>query len=567
MPRAARHIDVPVALATILASAAIAVASTDLAQAARGGGGGGGGFHGGGGGGFHAGGGGFHGGGGGFHGGGGGFHAGGGGFHAGGGGFRAGGGGFRAGGGFHPGGGFHAGGFHGGGGFRGGGFHAVHAAPGGGGHFQSHSARSFTGSPVHTGSLGRAGVVAGNHVFSNHVMQRNALAVGHALSSRQVASALHAHGGLHNPMTRAAITTAVAGAAWGHHHGGWWWRHPHGGFGWVGPVFWPYAYYDFYDYTWWGWGYDPYFWDYGYGDLYTGLFSPYDYGGLSGYAAYLPGHAGPAAQAPATAATEQSTSLADMCGSDNKDIAGFPVEQFRTAIQPNSEQSAALDELANASQKAAETIRNSCPKDVALTTPNRLAAMQQRVEAMRDAVSIVQPALDKFYGLLSDEQKARITALAAEQRPAQRKDSQTSEDCTAAQPNAVDWPGELIERNVKPTDAQRASLAELQNAATKAADILKSSCPPQDALTPPARLTAVSARLDAMLQAIGTIRPALDNFYNGLSDEQKAAFDAIGPERNGTNTPTAERDERPRHAHHRRHYYSIGGMIFRMMRL
>ena len=424
---------------------------------------------------------------------------------------------------------------------------------------------------MHTGNLGRSGGVAGNHAVSNHVMQRNAAAVGHALSSHQIASAMHAHGGLHNPITRAAVTAAVAGAAWGH-HGGLWWRHPHGGFGWVGPVFWPYAYYDFYDYAWWGWGYDPYFWDYGYGDLYAGLFSPYDYGTLSGYAGYLPGHSGSARPAAAPAATQAdtsatTTSLADMCGGDNKDIAGFPVDQFRAAIQPNAEQSAALDELANASQRAAETIRNSCPKDVALTTPNRLAAMQQRVEAMRDAVSIVQPALDKFYGLLSDEQKARITALADEHRPAQHADNQSGDNCNAAQPSAVDWPAELIERNVKPTDAQRASLTALQNAATKAADILKSSCPPQDARTPPARLAAVSARLEAMLQAIGTIRPALDDFYNSLTDEQKAAFDAIGPERSGTNTPTAERDEAPRHAHHRHHYYSIGGMIFRMMRL
>ena len=552
MLRAICGIKIPAALAAIIASAALGLMSTDLAHAGRGGGGGGGGFHGGGGGG------------GGFHGGGGGFRAGGGGF-GGGGGFHGGGGGFHVGGGgFHPGGGFRAGGFHaGGGGFHGGGFHAFHAAPG---VHQFHAARPSIGSQVHYGNLGRSGVIAGNHAVSNRMMQRNALAVGHALSSRQVASALHTHG-LHNPMTRAAITTAAAGAAWGYHHGGFWWRHRHGGFGWVGPIFWPYAYYDFYDYAWWGWDYDPFFWDYGYGDLYTGLFSPYDYGGLSGYAGYLPGYAGPARQAPAHTATEPAPSLADMCGSDNKDIAGFPVEQFRTAIQPNSEQSAALDDLANASQKAAETIRNSCPRDVALTTPNRLAAMQQRVEAMRDAVSIVQPALDKFYGLLNDEQKAKITALAAEHRPEQRKESQNKEDCTAAQPNAVDWPGELIERNVKPTDAQRASLTALQDAATKAADILRSSCPPQDALTPPARLAAVSARLDAMLQAIGTIRPALDTFYNALTDEQKAAFDAIGPERNGTTTPVAVRDERRRYAHHRHHYYSIGGMIFRMMRL
>lgn len=398
---------------------------------------------------------------------------------------------------------------------------------------------------------------------------RNANAVGHALSSRQVTSALHAPGGLRNPTTRAAITAGVAGAAWRHHNGDLWWRHAHGGFGWVGPVFWPYAYYDLYDYAWWGWGYDPFFWDYGYPDLYAGLFGLYDYGALSGYAGYLPGYPGPTRWARAPRGSVAATSLADMCGSDSQDIAGFPIERFRNAIQPSNEQSAALDDLANASHTAAETIRNSCPKDVALTAPSRLATMEQRVEAMRSAVTIVQPALDKFYGLLSDEQKATITALVADQHPARREDLPSNGNCNGAQPGATDWPGDLIERSVKPTDVQRASLTALQDAATKAADILKSSCPPADARTPPARLAAVGTRLDAMLQAIGTVRPALDTFYNSLTDEQRAAFDAIGPERNGaTNALAADRDESPR-PHHRYHHhgYSFGGMIVRMMGL
>ena len=415
----------------------------------------------------------------------------------GGGGFHGGmGGGFHGGGGFHPAGGFQGGGFHpvggfrgGGGGFRGGGFHSFGAMPSGG---------------ISRGSLG-----ASRTFF-------NANALGHPLFSRQITGALEPRW-LRNPMTRATITAGVAGAIWRHHNGGLWWRHAHGGFGWVGPVFWPFAYYDIYDYAWWGWDYDPFFWDYGYLDLYAGLFGLYDNGSLAGYAGYLPGYA--------PRGSEAATSLADMCGSDSRDIAGFPVEQFRDAIQPNNEQSAALEDLANASRLAAEKIRNSCPKDVALTAPGRLAAMQQRVEAMRIAASIVEPALDKFYGLLNDEQKAKITALAAAQHPAPRKDLP---NCNAAQPGVTEWPTERIERNVKPTDAQRASLTALQDATAKAADILKSSCPP-DARTPPARLAAVGTRLDVMLQAIGTVRPALDDFYSSLTDEQKAAFDAIGP--------------------------------------
>ena len=37
--------------------------------------------------------------------------------------------------------------------------------------------------------------------------------------------------------------------------------------------------------------------------------------------------------------------------------------------------------------------------------------MQQRIEAMISAVQTVQPPLEKFYDLLSDEQKARLNAL------------------------------------------------------------------------------------------------------------------------------------------------------------
>jgi hypothetical protein len=54
-----------------------------------------------------------------------------------------------------------------------------------------------------------------------------------------------------------------------------------------------------------------------------------------------------------------------------------------------------------------------------------------------------------------------------------------------------------------------------------------------------------------MLQAIRTIRPALETFYNSLTDEQKAAFDAIGPERNRASSALAEDRGFPR-SHHRR---------------
>ena len=77
--------------------------------------------------------------------------------------------------------------------------------------------------------------------------------------------------------------------------------------------------------------------------------------------------------------------------------------------------------------------------------------------------------------------------------------------------------------------AQRASLVALEAASTKAADTLKASCPTDNPLTPPARLAAIGQRLDAILQAVKTVRSALNDFYGMLTDEQKAKFEAIGP--------------------------------------
>jgi hypothetical protein len=161
-----------------------------------------------------------------------------------------------------------------------------------------------------------------------------------------------------------------------------------------------------------------------------------------------------------------------------------------------------------------------------------------------------------------------VTALVADQRRSKPEESLSNSNCNAEQSATTNWPDDLIERNVKPTDAQRTNLTALQDAATSAAEILKSSCPPEDTRTPPARLAAVGARLDSLLQAIGLVRPALDMFYNSLNDEQGAAFDAIGPERNGIHAASAtDQAEIPQRHHHRHHYgYNIRG-IFRMFGL
>jgi hypothetical protein len=220
-----------------------------------------------------------------------------------------------------------------------------------------------------------------------------------------------------------------------------------------------------------------------------------------------------------------------LCGDESSDIADLPIDQIQDAIQPNDVQRAALDDLANASIGAAQTIRASCPTQVVLTAPSRLAAMQQRIEAMIAAVGMVRPPLEKFYGLLNDEQKERFNALAEDQRKARVSKSSLAQNCSDTQTAAFQWPASEIEARVHPNETQRSALQALQDASSEAADMLKSACQPNDAITPPARLAAAAKRLETMLHAVKLVRPALENFYVTLTDEQKAQFEQIGPRR------------------------------------
>ncbi len=327
-----------------------------------------------------------------------------------------------------------------------------------------------------------------------------------------------------DPAARRQVAAAAALAGWhGGHFANGWWRHGDGGYGWVGPLFWPFAYNDIYDYAIWGDGIG--FWDYGYSDIYAGIFAPYGQDDLAVYTASSPfgrSHRGvlPPQQ---------------LCGDDSREIAGRPVDQIRQAIQPNEAQRAALDDFANALLSAAQIIRASCRTQTASTAPARLAVMQQRIEAMTRAVITLEAPLQKLYDLLGDEQKTRLNALSEDQRKATAASGATEAPaprCDAAQPAALQWPADEIEARLHPNDAQSRALERLQRASAWAIDILGNECQPmKDAMTLPDRLGAVDQRLADMQQAIDRVSAALEDFYATLSDEQKAQFEAIGSKR------------------------------------
>jgi hypothetical protein len=103
-----------------------------------------------------------------------------------------------------------------------------------------------------------------------------------------------------------------------------------------------------------------------------------------------------------------------------------------------------------------------------------------------------------------------------------------AESCSGLAPGVTDLPIEQIRRRIHPTGAAAAALDALSAAAFKASDIVQASCPSDVPLTPVARLDAAETRLEAMLQAVDTVRDPLAKFYGALSDDERQRFDAMG---------------------------------------
>jgi hypothetical protein len=367
-----------------------------------------------------------------------------------------------------------------------------------GNRFTTASAHTFAG----PGNFARAGNLARVHAALGHRVIANKALIG---------------SGVRPAFGLARFQGRFHGSHWP------WWR---GGLviGWIGPVFWPYASYDFFDYVFWPYAYDD-FWPYAFDDVYYGIYGGFAYPGPA--VGPVLGSPRPRAGAPARgggAAARPS----GVCSDETSKLTDWPVERIAEVVQPTDAQRALLDALKAANAKAIDILKGACPKDLPSIPTGRLAAMQTRLEVMLQAVQIVRPALEQLYQSLDDEQKARFNAIAPANDASAGKDRRDlATFCDERAPGVTDLPIDRIAQAVQPSAEQQGSLDELKDASLKAAEGLKADCPSYQALTPTGRIEAMEQRLTAMLTAVKTVQPALAKLYDQLSDEQKARFNAL----------------------------------------
>ena len=101
--------------------------------------------------------------------------------------------------------------------------------------------------------------------------------------------------------------------------------------------------------------------------------------------------------------------------------------------------------------------------------------------------------------------------------------------CTPRSVGLYEWQVRWLERVVRPTEAQRAALNDLQSASSKAIATIATACKAEMPTTTKAELEMMDNRLETMSQAVKTLRPAFDAFYASLDSKQQQRLDVFGP--------------------------------------
>ena len=313
-----------------------------------------------------------------------------------------------------------------------------------------------------------------------------------------------------------------------------------GGFiSWFGPVFWPYAYGDVFDYVFWpsdSSDYGDVFWAFAYDELLKGIFwaDPE----LEGRGAEI------VAASEEVANTEdrsragvlgpegQPREFAQICDERSPWLGQWPIVRIAQTIGLAREQRVSLKGLQRAASEAGRILKSACPPEAPSNPVERLEAMQQRVNSMAEAVDVIGPALASFYESLADAQKARFQSSLPP--PVDEAPSAAGENHVVPQICTDHLAGlsiETVDRIaavLRLTSEQRPAADALRSAVGEATQVLRAACPAELPGAPPERLAVIRQRLGAMIRAIDLVQPALEALYDLLSEAQKARFNSVG---------------------------------------
>ena len=234
---------------------------------------------------------------------------------------------------------------------------------------------------------------------------------------------------------------------------------------WFGPVFWPYAYSDIFEYTFWPGGYDDGYWAYAYDDFFDGVFW-----GEQGPPRRNMSIAEPAT-APAAAAPTRAdyAAVQNLCTQPGNGITAWPFAEIEQKVGLNAEQKRCSMTCARRGGRR-RRFKASCPAENAfpMTPPGRLQAMRARLKRRSRPC---RPCGRRWRSSTSRSATSRRSAStrsarrAAGQRRSARRLGRTAQELQGAQ-----------DRPVQPADREDRGRGEADRGA--AAQLERSSRPP-----------------------------------------------------------------------------------------
>jgi hypothetical protein len=141
--------------------------------------------------------------------------------------------------------------------------------------------------------------------------------------------------------------------------------------GFIGPLFWPYAYNDFLNYTFYPYAYDA-FWPGAYDDVYDGITGVYGPGIGPAYVG-----TGGRLQPPSA---ELNSSL---CVGQTAGVTDWRINEIAQIVEPDEAQRAGLEELKTAMATAVDLLKAGCPTDLPSTPTGRTPFQLSRLQGSR----------------------------------------------------------------------------------------------------------------------------------------------------------------------------------------
>jgi LTXXQ motif family protein len=99
------------------------------------------------------------------------------------------------------------------------------------------------------------------------------------------------------------------------------------------------------------------------------------------------------------------------CDQQVVELKKMPLDAVAQIVKPAEDQRQALEQIQSVALNSAETLAITCPKKLPEGLTERLAILSHTLEAMAGSLEALRPTLTTFYGLLNDEQKARLVAM------------------------------------------------------------------------------------------------------------------------------------------------------------